>query len=106
MNFNISGIPLTWIESYLTNRKARVAINESHSSEIYFDVGVPQGLVMFNCLMSRLSGIIQSQGANCYVYADVTQFWLSFNPSEPSAGVDARVLIHNIFGLVSAFNGV
>jgi hypothetical protein len=95
--FGISGTALSWIESYLSARRAVVKIGQSVSSEMDLNVGVPQGRVLrpvlFNCLMAGLSTVIESRGANCHIYADETQFWLSFNPLDPAVELVARSMI-------------
>ena len=42
----IKGNALSWLQSYLEDRKQFVAINETHSQSTILDVGVPQGSVM------------------------------------------------------------
>ena len=43
--FGVRDVVLSWFSSYLTNRKQFVGINESSSSLVNLDVGVPQGAV-------------------------------------------------------------
>ena len=44
--FGVRDVVLSWFSSYLTNRKQFVGINESSSSLVNLDVGVPQGTVL------------------------------------------------------------
>ena len=44
--FVVRDVVLSWFSSYLTNRKQFVGINESSSSLVNLDIGVPQGTVL------------------------------------------------------------
>ena len=61
----ITGQALTWMESYLCNRKQSIAINYSVSPSHDLHFGVPQGsvleLVLFSLYTSPITDIIRSQ---------------------------------------------
>ena len=45
-NFGISGIELEWFRNYLYNRRQFVSINGTNSTEITYNIGVPQGSIL------------------------------------------------------------
>ena len=42
----VRGCLLSWVRSYLTNRKQYVSINKNSSATAHIDTGVPQGSVL------------------------------------------------------------
>ena len=102
--FGIVGTPLKLLRSYLMNRTSRVKIHSSLSDPKANGVGVPQGSVLgpvlFNCVMSDLSELLQNEGAECHLYADDTQFWVGFPPGGESY---AREKITRCFKVVKDF---
>jgi len=81
--FGISSIALSWFKSYLLNRSFYVNIQNSKSSEFQLLYGVPQGFVLspllFILYTTPLSTVISNSSANYQLYADDTQFLLSFS---------------------------
>lgn len=79
---------LTWMESYLCNRKQSVAINFSVSSSHDLHFGVPPGSVLrpmlFSLYTSLITYIIRSHGLNYHLYSDDTSThsctWYSIPP--------------------------
>ncbi len=92
-SLDITGIPLRWFESYLTDRSFRVAWGGEVSKAHQLVTGVPQGSVLGSLLFSTyttsLAPIIQAHGFSYHFYADDTQLYLSFRPDDPT--VAARI---------------
>lgn len=80
--YGIRGLPLKLVESYLSNRKQRVKINDLISDSADIDYGVPQGSVLAPTLfLLYINDLCQLPIPNCklYCYADDTA--LIFNNS-------------------------
>jgi hypothetical protein len=106
--FNIAGTALSWIKSYLSGRTFRVKINGVLSEPRVVKQGVPQGSVLgpllFNILMSQLATILDSiHGVGFHMYADDTQFWVSFDAKNPAAEISARKTISEVFAVIKTF---
>jgi len=86
--FVIQGTALNWFRSrsYLSSRCFRVKCNNNLSSLHTCLCGVPQGSVLGDLLFvmytTPLSSLISSMFLNHHLYADDTQLFLSFHPSE------------------------
>jgi len=72
--FGIHGIPLKWINSYLTNRTMKVLVEQSTSETEQLLFGVPQGScagpVIFTLYISALNRVVRKYPADLYGYAD------------------------------------
>ena len=103
-SFGVCGTALEWIKSYLTNRSFQVVINSAKSAKADLDVGVPQGSVLgpilFNCIMSMLPSLLERVGVSSHIYADDTQFWVSFKGTDE---LTARSRIEEAFRVISTF---
>jgi len=81
-----SSTAVNWFRSYLSSRCFRVKCNNNLSSLHTWLCGVPQGSVLgpllFVMYTTPLSTIISSMSLNLHLYADDTQLFLSFHPSE------------------------
>ena len=86
--FGVSGIALSWIWSYLTDRKQFVKLGLRKSPE---EVGVPQGSVLgsllFAVFCSPAADIIASHGVGHHQYADDTQLHLAMCANNTAAGL-------------------
>ena len=84
--FKIGGTVLLWIRSYLSDRSNQVKIDSDLYEPICSNVGVPQGTVLgpihFNCVMASLPKPLNSIGIKSHMYADDTQFWVSFGDND------------------------
>ena len=89
----ISGMALSWFESYLTGRSFNVSWQGQLSAPHRLTTGVPQGSVLgpllFAIYTTSLGSIIRSHGFSYHCYADDTQLFLSFPPDDTT--VSARI---------------
>ena len=83
--FGITGKPLSWIRSYLSDRTQCVYINGERSSTYQLTCGLPQGSVLGPILYTMytlpLGNIIRHHNMKYHLYADDTQLYMSFCPS-------------------------
>ena len=92
-DLGISGSAHAWFASYLSNRSYRVLWRGSASRSCPLSTGVPQGSVLgpllFLLYISSLGHVISSHGFSYHCYADDTQLFLSFPPSDTQ--IEARI---------------
>ena len=103
-SFGVSGNALKWIESYLSGRSFKVEARNACSTEKHCNIGVPQGSVLgpllFNCVMAGLPPILESFDVQCHLYADDTQFLVTFDNEDESS---ARLKVMEAFNAVKRF---
>jgi len=91
--FGISGQPLSWFESYLTNRQQTVYINGAHSVPMPVTCSVPQGSVLgptlFSDYVSPVCDIFNKHAVQYHQYADDTQVYVTFLPGELDTEMEA-----------------
>ena len=79
--FGLDGTVLSWIKSYLSNRKQKIKIGDSFSEAVILPFGVPQGSVLgpllFTLYTSPLSQVISKFNVIHHLYADDTQIYLA-----------------------------
>ena len=89
----LRGKVLSWFESYLKGRSQQVSINGTLSKPFDLKCGVPQGSclgpLLFTIYVSKLFQILQHHLPSVHTYADDTQLYLSFKPSDSSSEVEA-----------------
>ena len=87
-SFNISGLALDWIESYLSQRTQRVILDGKQSEWIPVLSGVPEGSILdpilFTCYVADLPNHLKT---SCLSYADDVKNFRRVNNSD-----DARAL--------------
>ena len=89
--FGVSGAPLRWLQSYLTDRRHYVKLGRHCSSTVQCTAGVPQGSVLgpilFAAYISPVGQLITSHGVEHHQYADDTQLFLAMRASMIRAGL-------------------
>ena len=89
----LRGKVLSWFESYLKGRSQQVSINETLSKPFDLKCGVSQGSclgpLLFTIYVSKLFQILKHHLPSVHTYADDTQLYLSFKPSDSSSEVEA-----------------
>ena len=84
--FGIQDTAVNWFRSYLSSRCFRVKCNNNLSSLHTCLCCVPQGSflgpLLFVMYTTPLSALISSMSLNHHLYADDSQLFLSFHPSE------------------------
>ena len=76
----ISGIILSWLESYLSDRRQKVRIGNDFSSTKKIDSGCPQGSVLGPLLaVMYLNGLTKKVTNDILLYADDTSLYASQN---------------------------
>ena len=91
--FGLHGTSLDWFSSYLTSRSQAVLHSKIplHLSQIFL-VGVPQGSVLgpllFTLYTTPLGSVISKNSIKYHLYADDTQLYISFTPSNSTSSLE------------------
>ena len=89
----LRGNMLSWFQSYLTDRVQRISIDGTLSNIFNLECGVPQGSclgpLLFTIYTSKLFEVLRSHLPSGHAYADDTQLYFSFRPSDSLSEVDA-----------------
>ena len=90
----ITGTALQWFNSYLTDRSQLVSIDGIQSKPEPLKYGVPQGSVLgpilFTIYTSTISDILAGDDLNYHCFADDTQLYLGFSPTDINSQNHAR----------------
>ena len=91
--FGFSDTVLKWFTSYLSQRSQSVIINGIQSPKLCTSFGVPQGSVLgpllFTLYITPLEDLIASYGLSCMFYADDTQLYVMFNPTNRESSISS-----------------
>ena len=91
--YGISATALDWFRSYLSDRKFKVVVNKSSSSECFLEIGVPQGSILgpllFILYTKDLEEIVTKYGFTIHLYADDTQIYFAFDVHSPNPDLSA-----------------
>ncbi|KAJ8390127.1 hypothetical protein AAFF_G00110010 [Aldrovandia affinis] len=105
VEMGISGSALTWFKSYLADRSYQVAWRGSLSSPHTLSTGVPQGSVLgpvlFSLYTKSLGSVISAHGFFYHCYADDTQLFLSFSPSDTQVPAQISACLADISAWMS-----
>ena len=89
----IKGDPLKWSLSYLKDCVQSLQIGSTFFREQYVLFGIPRdsilGPVLFTMYTTSLGRIIQRHGLKYHLYADDTQLYMAFKPSDVISKCDA-----------------
>ena len=84
--FGIENTALSWFQSYLSSRSFTAACRNTKSTSTSVTCGVPQGSVLgpllFSLYTTPLSSILSATCVSHHLYADDTQLYISFLPSQ------------------------
>ena len=90
--FGLDGLSLDWFTSYLSSRSQAVSINDSISAFSTLSCGVPQGSVLgpllFTLDTTPLGSVISQNSLKYHLYADDTQLYISFTPTNSALSLD------------------
>ena len=91
-SFGVKGNAIRWIRSYLMERSQSILISGKCSDPAKLKYGVPQGSVLgptlFSDYSSPVAALIRSHGISVQCYADDTQLYVSFHPSEEALALE------------------
>ena len=94
--FGIKNKPLQWISSYLSNRYQTVCIDGELSKPVLMKFSVPQGSVLgpkyYTMYTKPVGSICKNHGLSHHFYADDSQLYLSFKPTDNVAHTVALCL--------------
>ena len=93
--YGIQCLALEWIKSYLTDRSFCVKVKDTKSKQTILEVGVPQGSILgpllFILYTKDLQEIAINNGLNIHLYADDTQLYCTFDPSDSVQDVEDKI---------------
>src|SRR6218665_3908906 len=82
----LSGSPLSWFRSYLSDRSQMVVLGDTCSSWVPVQFGVPQGSVLgpllYILFTADISGLFAKYSASGHLYADDVQAYVHGPPSQ------------------------
>src|SRR6218665_1816560 len=85
-SFGLSGSPLQWFRSYLSDRSQLVVLGDTRSSWVPVQFGVPQGFVLgpllYILFTAGISRLFAKYSASGHLYADDVQTYFHGPPSQ------------------------
>ena len=97
--FGLQGRTLSWFHSYLEGRAKRISGNGTLSNRFALQCDVQQGshlgLLIFAIYTSEVFEILRSHLPSAHVYADDTQLYMSFRPSDGLNALEAVTELEN-----------
>ena len=88
-DFGVTDTALLWFQSYLSERKQCIVIENNLSDEFNLSRGIPQGSclgpVLFLLYGSKLFEVIRKHFPSAHAFADDTQIYFSFKPESQLA---------------------
>ena len=99
--FDLDGLSLDWFSSYLSLRSQAVSIKDSISAFLLFPVVYPQGSVLgpllFTLYTTPLGSVISKYSLKYHLYADDTQLYISFTPTNSALSLETTPLSMTFF---------
>ena len=98
--FGLDGLSLDWFSSYLSLCSQAVSINDSISAFSTLSCGVPQGSLLgplFSTHYTTPLGLVISKNSLKYhLYADDTQLYISFTPTNSALSLETLTTTFNV----------
>ena len=95
----LDGLSLDWFSSYLSLCSQAVSINDSISAFSTLSCGVPQGSVLgpllFTLYTTPLGSVISKNSLKYHLYADDTQLYISFTPTNSVLSLETLTTTFN-----------
>ena len=110
--FAVTDTALNWLRSYLTNRTQAVTVGDplledSRSTFVLLKSGVPQGSILgpilFTIYTAPIGDICRNNHVEFHLYADDTQLYLSFKPSNLNSKLDCITWIENCINEINVW---
>ena len=99
--FGLDGLSLNWFTSYLSSRSRAVSINDSSSAFSTLSCGEPQGSVLgpllFTLYTTPLGSVISNNSIKYHLYANDTQLYISFTPTNSALCLETPPLSLTFF---------
>ena len=103
----LRGNTLSWFQSYLNGRAQRISVDGTLSDKFELECGVPQGSclgpLLFTIYVSKLFDIICLHHPSAHAFADDTQLYMSFKPSDTLSEIEAVAVLENCIHDVRAW---